>query len=510
MKKIFIIMLFFCSLAHAETDFDIYFNAGVEKYLQGDYSNSINNLNKALGSDPGNNSVKKLLLKVYLEAATKSSNEHKYPEAKAYLEEAKKIFPDDPRVEEMYRTIKGVLSRYDPGSGISSPEPANAGPLPPGSKSGLRAMNEEMEALKEAARPRPVKPELPAVKIASVRPQSPQEITVTEPRIMISSAAPLTPVIPERTKAVREYAQEETATKARARYGAGKTVKAPQNQPWVPAVELMPDKARVKPGKALFLKLYAVISSLAITFCVIFLLALKQQSRRRQALNDKKISGLVGDIDRLSAEKNKISYDLGLEKERCKTEQALNEKLTKELEWSRTQLEQVFRGKQSSGGGIKLPVPADIRKEAKKIFVEKQKEEIKNLSVDTGVIREESFSSQPVVEQTRERIAVMAQNIYEQSPETALSFLQEMAGDASGAVRSNVIRALGKIGSPETVEILLGLCADTDERVRRETIKSLKQLSQKIANNELPLPEEYKARIDGLVKKEYATAEWIF
>ncbi len=50
MKIILLVILFLLTFPHhaAGSEVEIYFNASVEKYLQGDYSNAINNLEKAL------------------------------------------------------------------------------------------------------------------------------------------------------------------------------------------------------------------------------------------------------------------------------------------------------------------------------------------------------------------------------------------------------------------------------------------------------------------------------
>ena len=152
MKIILLVILFLLAFPHhaAASEVEIYFNAGVEKYLQGDYSNAINNLEKALDFEPENNSIKKFLLKIFIEAATQYSLEHKYSEAMSYLEKAKKRFPDDRKIDELYRVTKGILSQYNPAKyKISIVEPEITKTPVKKEKAKLKELAKELEILKQ-------------------------------------------------------------------------------------------------------------------------------------------------------------------------------------------------------------------------------------------------------------------------------------------------------------------------------------------------------------------------
>lgn len=156
-----IIVLIFSAVSFnmADSTAEVYFNAGVEKYLQGDYSNAIDNLEKSTEADPENNATKQFLLKVFIEAATQYSLEHKYSEAMSYLEKAKKAFPADPKIDELYRITKGVLNSYSPekyrvyGEEQEKTETAPKKTIKDTRKEEeLKSLDEELEILKKKTR----------------------------------------------------------------------------------------------------------------------------------------------------------------------------------------------------------------------------------------------------------------------------------------------------------------------------------------------------------------------
>lgn len=235
-----------------------------------------------------------------------------------------------------------------------------------------------------------------------------------------------------------------------------------------------------------------------------YIAKINNDMHKQQIQTEKKISDLVNNLNKIHSEKDKLAYELSLEKERNKMEKEFTEKLNRELEKVKNRLETFSAHPKNT---MSLP---RIKNEMERTFVEKQKKEIRNLSADTNALKEESFISQPLIEQTRERIASIVQNIYEQSPGRALEFLDEMVLNNDSSIRSNVVRALAKVGKPDTLEMFFMLSNDPDEKVKREIIRAAKSLDSQIKNNEISLSDEYKARINELIRKEYKTAEWIF
>ena len=77
-------------------------------------------------------------------------------------------------------------------------------------------------------------------------------------------------------------------------------------------------------------------------------------------------------------------------------------------------------------------------------------------------------------------------------------------------IRTNIVQGLIEIASEETFEILKKLYNDPDERVRREVIKRLWKLKQKIDNNEVVLKENLKDTVIEIVQKEKRKGEWLF
>ena len=74
----------------------------------------------------------------------------------------------------------------------------------------------------------------------------------------------------------------------------------------------------------------------------------------------------------------------------------------------------------------------------------------------------------------------MAQNLYEYAPGTAVDFMTKMARNENPLIRTNIVQALANISKPETLELLFELYDDSDMQVKREVLKNLKLLNQKI------------------------------
>jgi hypothetical protein len=212
-------------------------------------------------------------------------------------------------------------------------------------------------------------------------------------------------------------------------------------------------------------------------------------------------------------EKNALVIEIEKMKERVKYEHQAAEQLRKdmkeqsrreeerlkaELELRTKQAEERVRGELlSRRTGTPAPEEAFLHQQQAR-FIE---------YVDSSCVIDETLS--PALEAARDRISVMAENLYEYAPGAATDFLNKMAANENALIRSNVVRALARIARPETIETLFRLFADADYRVRRETLKNLKQLRQRIVANEIVVPEELQVRITTLLDAEKRRGEWI-
>ena len=94
--KILLSLLIFCSLnltAHLTKSEhrELYFNAATEKYLQGDYHQALENLEKAMLIDPESIQLRNFYAKIVIEASTRFNLSRQYRKAMEILEKVKKL-----------------------------------------------------------------------------------------------------------------------------------------------------------------------------------------------------------------------------------------------------------------------------------------------------------------------------------------------------------------------------------------------------------------------------------
>jgi HEAT repeat protein len=104
----------------------------------------------------------------------------------------------------------------------------------------------------------------------------------------------------------------------------------------------------------------------------------------------------------------------------------------------------------------------------------------------------------------------MAQNLYEYSPSAAVDFITKMARNDNPSIRTNIVQALSNIAKPETFELLFELYEDNDPRVKREVLRNLKMLNQKISAGSVNFSAQIADKIKSLINKEKDRGEWIF
>lgn len=92
----------------------VYFNAATEIYLQGDYSRTVENLEKAVLLDPKSKQITDFLSRVIVEAGTHYNLTRNYKTAMNFLEKGRTLLPGDKRIEELYLITSDVLRRQKP------------------------------------------------------------------------------------------------------------------------------------------------------------------------------------------------------------------------------------------------------------------------------------------------------------------------------------------------------------------------------------------------------------
>jgi len=228
----------------------------------------------------------------------------------------------------------------------------------------------------------------------------------------------------------------------------------------------------------------------------------------------RKYTALSREHSALLNEKNEVILELEKNRERVKYEQQISKRLQEEVkdirkkDEERMKAEMDIRARQAEerirGEFIRKQGSTGERQE---VFFSEQKEKFLQFIGDSV---QESSESTPAVEAIRKRISSVAQNLYEYAPGAAIDFLQKMSVNDNPLIRSNIVMALSQIASPETLEILFKLFKDNDSRVKREVIKNLNSLKQKIGAGVAQIEKASEARIAELLGEEKTKGEWIF
>ncbi|MFA5859559.1 MAG: hypothetical protein WC955_10920 [Elusimicrobiota bacterium] len=90
---------------------ELYFKAGMNEYLRGNYTAAVDNLSKSLSYTPGNGKVKELLVKVVLEGGTQYYMKHDNTAALSLLEKGRKIVIGHKDIEELYSIVNPLVKK---------------------------------------------------------------------------------------------------------------------------------------------------------------------------------------------------------------------------------------------------------------------------------------------------------------------------------------------------------------------------------------------------------------
>ena len=452
--KLFLVLMCL-SLAAARArassdDADVYFNAGTEKYLQGNFTESIENLEKAQSLDPKNKKINEFMVKILLEAATQNHMTRNYRQAMVYLEKAKKLDPENPKVLELYQLTHGLLN-------------------PEAEKTVSTERNDRIQ------------------KNAVVR----RDDRITE----------------EAAEARQRTAARQSAVTVRKDTVAA----SPREERQIGGGPLLFEPGRLKGWHVWMFIAVLLFTSFATVILFIMLLF-----KYREAANYRmQFIGMEEDLKNAVEGKNSSIIELEKVRESVKYEHQMAENLQKDIKEKEKKDEERLKTEiDSKTREIEERVRAEMRLKIKpdsgqkENFINHQQERFMKYVSDTSTPAE--AESDPVLAAARERIALMAQNLYEYAPGAAVDFITKMARSENPAIRTNIVQALANIAKPETFELLFELCGDTDPRVKREVLRNLKALTQKIAAGTISMDATIAEKVKYYLNKEKDRGEWIF
>ncbi len=271
------------------------------------------------------------------------------------------------------------------------------------------------------------------------------------------------------------------------------------------------DPARLKEWQIWFFILLLLGTSLSTV--ILFTMWLY---RSREAKNYmRQFIGMEEDLRSAVENSNSCRVELEKAKESIKYEHQIAENLQNELKETNKKDEQRIKmaielKTKETEERVKSEMVAKMRTDGgqKEHFINHQQERFMKYISDTST--PEEAESDPVLASARERIALMAQNLYEYAPVAAVDFIKKMVKSDNPSIRTNIVQALANIARQETFEMLFDLYNDSDPRVKREVLRNLKSLNQKIMAGTLTLDSKLGSKIKLLINEEKDRGEWIF
>ncbi len=219
----------------------------------------------------------------------------------------------------------------------------------------------------------------------------------------------------------------------------------------------------------------------------------------------------VSQLKEAESEKMKTTVEFEKMKESLKYEQNAVIKLQKELKDERAMKNKQFEQQLKFGMDIRQMHLGELLKSGVKnkqeAEIHSRRAKVCELIGDASCIDEESSSS---LEMIRERIAMQSLDLYKTSPSACFEFLKEMASNPNPLVRANIAKALSNLAKPESIELLLVLVEDPFDKVKREALRELKNLKNKIDSGKVTLSPAYFERIKKAIEDEKSAARWIF
>lgn len=428
---LFLVLFLPLNLFAASEEANVYFNAATEKYLQGNFTEATESLDKAQALDPENKKIKDFTVKILLEAATQNQLNRNYKQAFEYLKKAIALAPEDPKVKEMYLLTQELIN------------PGKEKTLPKEKSQLLPSVIEEDKN--------------PSASAKQEKKQQPKPAVQAKPAPVIT------------------------------------------NTYYIPSKET---KTSPLPTALIVTSIILLLAFLALLTAFISISNAKQTLEEKYAVLNDSLGKMNVELEKLK-ERYKFEHESAerLRLEIKDTKKRDEDRFKMEIDLKAKQIEERVRSeylhKKASGTG---------QQEA---FVHQQQAKFLEFVGDTSRQDPEDTSS-PAVQAIRERIASMAQNLYESSPGAAVDFINKMLKNDNPLIRSNIVLSLVRISKPETTDMLIELFSDPDPRVKREVIKSLKQIKQKNDMGHNELNDLQRNKIVTLLQDEKNKGEWIF
>jgi hypothetical protein len=238
--------------------------------------------------------------------------------------------------------------------------------------------------------------------------------------------------------------------------------------------------------------------------------------RSREAANYmRQFIGMEEDLKNAVESANSCRIELEKSRESLRYERQISENLQKELREAGKNSEEKIRAEielktREAESKVRAKLWGRMNGDGaqKEHFITHQQERFMKYVSDTSSPEESEEDS--ILSSARERIALMAQNLYEYSPSAAVEFIAKMARNDNPAIRTNIVQALANIAKPETFEMLFELYSDKDQRVKREVLRNLKALNQKISAGSISVGPETAEKVKFLLTEEKDKGEWIF
>jgi hypothetical protein len=432
---------------------NMYFNAATKKYISGNFTEALTNLEKAHELDPNSEKIKDFAVKILLEAASHDRLAKKNEQANEYLDRAKDLEPDNPKVQDMDKLL--------------NPEKAKASQNE--KDKNTQAQNGERKKHAKGEDDR-------------------QEVVKKNADNSVQMEKKIQEMIDIQQKAVkRGFAQRFLG--------------------------------EMKEWQLRSLTVWFLLSTVISIVFVIYMMVRHgtvKENQKRIAEQDLQQKSILDERNVLQSEKSNLLVEMEKIKERCKYEHQSLENMQKELEQNKIHQEQFLRVEfENKNKEMEQKIRAEIMKKylapegQKEKFVQHQEEKFIKYVNEAAVPPPEAQEADPILASARERIALMAQNLYEYAPGAAVEFITKMAKNENPLIRTNIVQALANIAKPETFDLLFELYDDSDLRVKREVLRNLKLLNQRVLTGEITLDETVAEEINALITQEKGKGEWI-
>gem|GEM_PF-3758230 len=472
---------------------EVNYTNALAKYRDGDHEGALNAVRAYISLDPDNTTKKQVAVKLLLEMAENCHLENKDAQALAFLKEARS-HEDNKRVNELYRTVQESLNTPQRANAAQAAAPVEAAP------------RDEFSMSAWLSRPETARPE--AAPSGIKKPENPGPPTVkakNPPRAPAIAPPPKASVVPQTTA------------------GAG-TGPAPG----LPQTAAPPITAAAPAGSVrILLIIAAMVSGLIISLAgaaFFYLRRLQQRLLRESSMKIQEAwQKLQEEETRIREEQERMAKALGekidRERERIdaderRRQEAWESKEKARLEaWERAEKERLRSA--SDGEKERTPAPGGEKtaKEEKAPAKElKAAEEIseKLLIIDAQeTARELTYKNLASRLLAYKRFASQLKSIHELNKENAIESIKPLLNDPDPNVRVYLAGTLSRLPIPEFAAVLLQLWKDSDENVRRESLRGIHNLCQRSDFTGI-FSGELRTRLQQVVEEEKNRTEWIF